>query len=281
MLIYGGNDDTAVVFSTSASFVNYQEAGDTNGCQTRTKSFDICLYCGDDGLLKNNKCFSKNSSSSDLYPVLPSKCGENTAKFYVPYKNHTCTEIESNPPAYDKFCTKRFNFYCENCGKNGKVEYNGACQNECGANSRALFSGRCVKKCPDGTILKFSEVNSSSNSTYSPVALPGNTSVIEFATIGMELPTPDWIDVVNFPDEWTISMWIKPKDKMKSKTTYSLADIVGFIQIYVKMQTITNAKGYASVTIGSNTFSPSNILITEAGLLNDTKWTYVGISKGV
>jgi len=161
-----------------------------------------------------------------------------------------------------------------NTCNNREFEVEGSCKEKCNIGYKALRNNVCLMKCPDGTILNYRE-------TKSDNVEEGSTTpryLIRFIneSPGLELPV-DQNFIQNFPDEWTMTMWVK------LNTTHEIQRLVtAFNYIKVDRRQTSPSNGYVSISLDKNHFAPRTHEVSRTSVLRDVHtWNYIAISKGV
>jgi len=249
MVLISGNDTIAMADSIISNL--FVPINDDN-CVLMSSASKHCLQCADAHFLN----FSKNYLCVSSCPF-----GADHTNQYCKQEETECSIDEYGNPSCG--CSDRNEKYTR-----------GKCTKECPEGYRAVYNNTCVKKCPDGSIMTSDGMLEGDNKGFNM------NWVMKFDTnkTGLQVPAPWWINDNNFPDEWTVSMWVQLNH---TSGTQNLVDILDFVKLKRMNQNQGEGKGYVVLEIGTRSVVPVDSALINSDVLRDNNWTYIGISKGV
>lgn len=252
IILFAGNNVGHAIYGTETSF---KEDVTKDDCVMHTRNHGKCLRCRDSTFLQqNNRCFGY--------------CSPGTLRFdgYCLPCSRFCVECEGDVNT------------CSSCSE-GKMNVGRSCVEDesCAAGYLAKADGVCVRKCPKGTVMTSSETG---RKTPAEAETLGRYFT-HFAgpSSGIKVATPEDITEVNFPEKWTVMMWVKSNEWTDPA---HLLNAFNFIKV---SRTHSEGYGYSSgsvaVKIGEKQFAPTAYSLTAVNVLDDDTWTFIAVSKGI
>jgi len=249
--LLGGNNERAVLYTTR--FTNLIRMATATNCEAEIITTGLCISCAN-RCMNQHQCRTCITGSTEYNPSPKRGCS-----------NRECSRCRmgTGRELVGDICI------CEN------FEVEGKCQNKCNTGYKALIGKTCVMKCPDGTVMRFNPIDSE-DSPFVP------SHLVKFNPTqgGLRLQSPTEFTEKNFPDEWTITMWIRQCD---IDHIQNLVNAFNHIRIIIESRNFDGDNyGFIATNIGEEEFGPGINSVLSAKVLGDTKgWAYVAISKGV
>lgn len=251
--LMSGDSKEAMIYSNQENFLEFNTQG--GPCKYYLNGTYTCLICNNEYYLGGSRCTSWCPSG---YKDNPSYCI---------FDDKDC----SGSSCGKCFYSSQIDEISCSCDNSNHKYSKGYCTPNCREGYIFTYNKTCVKKCPDGTI-KYSNFSKTDNSSLSINYLLQFNTTKRGLNVSIDKFAPK-----TFPNDWTISFWIKPHIL---KGTLNLLNAFNYIKLK-RESTYDGKKAYISLHLGGMNITPSVNLINGADVLTKEEWTYVTVSKGV